>query len=317
METKAQEKKPIDKKKLWLIIGGSLLAVAIIVGIMLTFLLGYNSNSPDKVNIVNLDNTYFSVNANNNYKGYRFVFNSNEEELVFESEDNVIVLDELEGLEAGKKYQISACYLGETESANSDYSQPVEWTCYLKLQMPTLIYSESENGIISWNSIDSANYKIKYRLYILNVTTNDILTTIETTGTFYDLNNFDGGQFEIMISACSNNAYIEQSTISKAVTVEFYKNFKDFDSATVSLETNKLLTVKGSQNIEKVDVQINGIWVTDIIPASQSNLNGVYTYYISLADYNITEQSTVVVRPSNIDKYNVYKGEGTIAQISR
>ena len=319
MEEKTQKKRAIDKKSLWLIIGGSLLGVAIIVGVVLAFLLGYNSNAPGQVNIVKLDKTYFSVNSNNNYRGYRFVFNSNEEEfvfnsneeeLVFESEDNVIVLDELEGLEAGKKYQISACYLGETESANSDYSQPVEWTCYLKLQMPTLIYSESENGIISWNSIDRAKY---YRLYILNVTTNDILTTIETTGTFYDLNNFDGGQFEIMISACSNNAYIEQSTISKAVTVEFYKNFKDFDSASINLNSNNLLTITGSQLITEIDVQIDGVWYVDR-PVSATNSDGVYTYYVSLVDFPLSEGSVVMVRPSNIDSYNSYSGSGIQAQ---
>ena len=57
MEEKTQKKRAIDKKSLWLIIGGSLLGVAIIVGVVLAFLLGYNSNAPGQVNIVKLDKT--------------------------------------------------------------------------------------------------------------------------------------------------------------------------------------------------------------------------------------------------------------------
>lgn len=305
MEEKTQKKRAIDKKSLWLIIGGSLLGVAIIVGVVLAFLLGYNSNAPGQVNIVKLDKTYFSVNSNNNYRGYRFVFASNGEELVFESEDNVIILEDLEGLHAGTTYQIRACYLGETESANSDYSQAVSWTCYLRLETPVLSYDDS--GLLSWNAVKNVYY---YNLQIISGAQTFNLNVTETS---YDLNNIDGGQLKIFLSARSNSQYLEQSLLTEEFAIDFYKSFKDFDSASINLSSNNLLTVTGSQLITEIDVQIDGVWYVDR-PVSATNSDGVYTYYVSLVDFPLSEGSVVMVRPSNIDSYNSYSGSGIQAQ---
>lgn len=305
MEEKTQKKRAIDKKSLWLIIGGSLLGVAIIVGVVLAFLLGYNSNAPGQVNIVKLDKTYFSVNSNNNYRGYRFVFASNGEELVFESEDNVIILEDLEGLHAGTTYQIRACYLGETESANSDYSQAVSWTCYLRLETPVLSYDDS--GLLSWNVVENADY---YNLQIISGAQTFNLNVTETS---YDLNNIDGGQLKIFLSARSNSQYLEQSPLTEEFAIDFYKSFKDFDSASINLNSNNLLTITGSQLITEIDVQIDGVWYVDR-PVSATNSDGAYTYYVSLVDFPLSEGSVVMVRPSNIDSYNSYSGSGIQAQ---
>lgn len=305
MEEKTQKKRAIDKKSLWLIIGGSLLGVAIIVGVVLAFLLGYNSNAPGQVNIVKLDKTYFSVNSNNNYRGYRFVFASNGEELVFESEDNVIILEDLEGLHAGTTYQIRACYLGETESANSDYSQAVSWTCYLRLETPVLSYDDSE--LLSWNAVENADY---YNLQIISGAQTFNLNVTETS---YDLNNIDGGQLKIFLSAKSNSQYLEQSPLTEEFAIDFYKSFKDFDSASINLSNNNLLTITGSQLITEIDVQIDGVWYVDR-PVSATNSDGVYTCYVSLVDFPLSEASVVMVRPSNIDSYNSYSGSGIQAQ---
>lgn len=305
MEEKKQKKRAIDKKSLGLIIGGCFLAVAIIVVVVLAFLLSYNSNAPGQVNIIKLDKTYFSVNSNNNYKGYRFVFTSNEDELVFESEDNVIILEELEGLQAGVTYQIKACYLGETESANSDYSKAVGWRCYLRLQTPEISYDKS--GLLSWNAVQNTDY---YKLQIISETQ---IFTVDTTETSYDLNNIDGGQLKIFLSARSNSAYIEQSPLTGALSVDFYKTFKDFEYVTIDLSNNNLLTIKGSQLIKSIDILINDVcYVGKPVTANVSN-NDEYVYYVSLIDYKINKDSVVIVSPSNIDTYNTYSGDGVQA----
>ena len=305
MEEKKQKKRAIDKKSLGLIIGGCFLAVAIIVVVVLAFLLSYNSNAPGQVNIIKLDKTYFSVNSNNNYKGYRFVFTSNEDELVFESEDNVIILEELEGLQAGVTYQIKACYLGETESANSDYSKAVGWRCYLRLQTPEISYDKS--GLLSWNAVQNTDY---YKLQIISETQ---IFTVDTTETSYDLNNIDGGQLKIFLSARSNNAYIEQSPLTDALSVDFYKTFKDFEYVSIDLSNNNLLTIKGSQLIKSIDILINDVcYVGKPVTANVSN-NDEYVYYVSLIDYKINKDSVVIVSPSNIDTYNTYSGDGVQA----
>lgn len=305
MEEKKQKKRAIDKKSLGLIIGGCFLAAAIIVVVVLAFLLSYNSNAPGQVNIIKLDKTYFSVNSNNNYKGYRFVFTSNEDELVFEGEDNVIILEELEGLKAGVTYQIKACYLGETESANSDYSKAVGWRCYLRLQTPEISYDKS--GLLSWNAVQNTDY---YKLQIISETQ---IFTVDTTETSYDLNNIDGGQLKIFLSARSNSAYIEQSPLTGALSVDFYKTFKDFEYVTIDLSNNNLLTIKGSQLIKSIDILINDVcYVGKPVTANVSN-NDEYVYYVSLIDYKINKDSVVIVSPSNIDTYNTYSGDGVQA----
>lgn len=305
MEEKKQKKRAIDKKSLGLIIGGCFLAAAIIVVVVLAFLLSYNSNAPGQVNIIKLDKTYFSVNSNNNYKGYRFVFTSNEDELVFESEDNVIILEELEGLQAGVTYQIKACYLGETESANSDYSKAVGWRCYLRLQTPEISYDKS--GLLSWNAVQNTDY---YKLQIISETQ---IFTVDTTETSYDLNNIDGGQLKIFLSARSNSAYIEQSPLTGALSVDFYKTFKDFEYVSIDLSNNNLLTIKGSQLIKSIDILINDVcYVGKPVTANVSN-NDEYIYYVSLIDYKINKDSVVIVSPSNIDTYNTYSGDGVQA----
>lgn len=305
MEEKKQKKRAIDKKSLGLIIGGCFLATAIIVVVVLAFLLSYNSNAPGQVNIIKLDKTYFSVNSNNNYKGYRFVFTSNEDELVFESEDNVIILEELEGLQAGETYQIKACYLGETESANSDYSKAVGWRCYLRLQTPEISYDKS--GLLSWNAVQNTDY---YKLQIISETQ---IFTVDTTETSYDLNNIDGGQLKIFLSARSNSAYIEQSPLTGALSVDFYKTFKDFEYVSIDLSNNNLLTIKGSQLIKSIDILINDVcYVGKPVTANVSN-NDEYVYYVSLVDYKINKDSVVIVSPSNIDTYNTYSGDGVQA----
>ena len=305
MEEKKQKKRAIDKKSLGLIIGGCFLAAAIIVVVVLAFLLSYNSNAPGQVNIIKLDKTYFSVNSNNNYKGYRFVFTSNEDELVFESEDNVIILEELEGLQAGVTYQIKACYLGETESANSDYSKAVGWRCYLRLQTPEISYDKS--GLLSWNAVQNTDY---YKLQIISETQ---IFTVDTTETSYDLNNIDGGQLKIFLSARSNSAYIEQSPLTGALSVDFYKTFKDFEYVSIDLSNNNLLTIKGSQLIKSIDILINDVcYVGKPVTANVSN-NDEYVYYVSLVDYKINKDSVVIVSPSNIDTYNTYSGDGVQA----
>lgn len=305
MEEKKQKKRAIDKKSLGLIIGGCFLAVAIIVVVVLAFLLSYNSNAPGQVNIIKLDKTYFSVNSNNNYKGYRFVFTSNEDELVFESEDNVIILEELEGLQAGVTYQIKACYLGETESANSDYSQAVSWPCYLRLETPVLSYDDS--GLLSWNAVEKAFN------YTLQIISGAQTFTLNVTETSYDLNNIDGGQLKIFLSARSNNAYIEQSPLTGALSVDFYKTFKDFEYVSIDLSNNNLLTIKGSQLIKSIDILINDVcYVGKPVTANVSN-NDEYVYYVSLIDYKINKDSVVIVSPSNMDTYNTYSGDGVQA----
>ena len=310
-EQKEVKKKPISKEKLWLIVGGSVIGVAILIGILLAFLLNYNSTAPDKVQITNQEIQYFSVNANDNYRGYRFVFQSeNDKKIEVESKTNVISINDVKGLDEGTKYQISACYLGQTEGANSDYSQPVPWVCTFILATPELEYNE-ETYILSWNKVGNADYYADY--YNVIVMQGSQTTTYENiTENSFDLNQVQGGKLKIYVCALSTNAYLNQSYFAE-FELDFHRVLKPFESATVS-KSNYELTIVGQQNVTEITINI-GQYVYDYC-VTPTMTEGKYVYKISLANYasEIDTNAVITVKPS-ADEYNIFEGQPTRAQI--
>ena len=317
-EQKEVKKKPISKEKLWLIVGGTIIGVAIIVGIVLAFLLNYNSSAPNKVQISELEDTYFSVNANDNYHGYRFVFDSDQASFTINSEKNVINTNDIEsliaeteeGLVPGREYQISACYLGQTEGANSDYSQPVPWVCTFILATPELEYNE-ETYILSWNKVGNADYYNVY--YNVIVMQGSQTTTYENiTENSFDLNQVEGGKLKIYVCALSTNAYLNQSYFAE-FELDFHRVLKPFESATVS-KSNYELTIVGQQNVTEITINI-GQYVYDYC-VTPTMTEGKYVYKISLVSYasEIDTNAVITVKPS-ADEYNIFEGQPTRAQI--
>ena len=305
-EQKEVKKKPISKEKLWLIVGGSVIGGAILIGILLAFLLNYNSTAPDKVQITNQEIQYFSVNANDNYHGYRFVFQSENDKIEVESKTNVISINDVKGLDEGTKYQISACYLGQTEGANSDYSQPVSWVCTFILVTPELEYNE-ETYILSWNKVGNADY------YNVIVMQGSQTTTYENiTENSFDLNQVQGGKLKIYVCALSTNAYLNQSYFAE-FELDFHRVLKPFDSATVS-KSNYELTIVGQQNVTEITINI-GQYVYDYC-VTPTMTEGKYVYKISLVSYasEIDTNAVITVKPS-ADDYNIFEGQPTRAQI--
>ena len=305
-EQKEVKKKPISKEKLWLIVGGSVIGVAILIGILLAFLLNYNSTAPDKVQITNQEIQYFSVNANDNYHGYRFVFQSENDKIEVERKTNVISINDVKGLVEGTKYQISACYLGQTEGANSDYSQPVSWVCTFILATPELEYNE-ETYILSWNKVGNADY------YNVIVMQGSQTTTYENiTENSFDLNQVQGGKLKIYVCALSTNAYLNQSYFAE-FELDFHRVLKPFESATVS-KSNYELTIVGQQNVTEITINI-GQYVYDYC-VTPTMTEGKYVYKISLVSYasEIDTNAVITVKPS-ADDYNIFEGQPTRAQI--
>ena len=292
--------KSIEKKKLWLIILGSVLFVGVIVGIVLAFLFANNCDMPNKVE--QKDNVYFYVDANNNYKGYRFKFENENQTLVFDSQSNIIYIDDLEGLIAGSKYQVSACYLSDSDSANSEYSEPITWTCYLRLDTPVLFIERDE---ISWQEVENASY---YKVQIIS--SNGTIFK-QTQFASFDLNDIAGGQYEIFVSAVSNQSYYIESALSEKLSVDFYKKFQPFVSASFNNE-NKILTIVGNQELNKIDIKI-GITVYKDFVIKPVLEDDKYIYNVSLKDFFIDDDTFIGARPSSVDEFNVYEGEFTKA----
>lgn len=308
METKNKPQNK-DRKKILLILIGVFAGICVAVAIALAFLLNYNVSSPNQVQILKDNQTYFSVNSNNNYKGYRFVFENNGDKIVVNSSKNVIILEviileeDVTGFVPGQKYYVTACYLGETEGANSDYSKPVEWVYYYKLESPLISYDNKTN-IISWNKIDSADYYMLYIKQPLNT------ISVKLTEIKYDLNLIDGGEKEIYVYAFSNNEYLEQSKVSNIVQTTFIKYFDEIVEGEYNL-SNKTLTFVTLQKIDKIDVKVDSLQVAFLNTKLQSENDGVYIYSVILENFAISASTNIEIAPSTIDSYNIFNGNTT------
>lgn len=301
-----------DKKKVLQISIGIVAGLGIVVAIILAFLLNYNVSSPNQVEILKDVKTYFSVNANNNYKGYRFVFEGDGDKVIVDSPKNIIILDEdikSQDLKVGVKYSVYACYLGETEGANSDYSKPVSWTYYYQLSAPVISYEEKTN-IISWPEVE---YAKKYVIHIIDKSNLSKELPIEQTQTSFDLNLIDGGEKEIYVYAFSDNEYVEQSKVSNILNITFVKSFKNILEASYDISSSTL-TFVSSQKIDKIDLKIDSAELfyinTDLLDSSQ----GVYTYKAIINNLAVSKLSNMTVSPSSYG-YNVFNGTATTVTI--
>lgn len=294
--------------KILLITLGTIIGISIIVGIVLAFIINYNTNAPKEVEIIKNERTTFYVEANDSYKGYRFKFSSANQELVFDSLSNVIVMEELEGFIPGQKYEVSACYLAETEGANSDFSSPVSWVCYVRLDCPDISFKQ-EDGIISWDEIKNADY------YSVVIYTKTGLIQEKALSNFYDLNNINGGIYQISVSSNSNKSYYEQSMFSEKLEVTFIKKFKPFDSAVLNYDTGTLV-IKGSQQISRVNIKID-YKVSEGYSVNYKKEGENYIYEIDLlsSPFAFTKSSVIEVSPSSLVEFNLYSGEPTTVTI--
>ena len=112
------------KQKILVICISVLFSILAVGGITMAFLLGYNNFQPPKPAILQTDEEIFiSMQANDNFKSYRFIFQSEDEEIVVDSAVNVISSNDflLNGGKLGKQFSISCQYIAENEKNNSKY----------------------------------------------------------------------------------------------------------------------------------------------------------------------------------------------------
>ena len=194
----------------------------LLAGITLAFLLNYDILSPNPIQILDDGfNVYISADVNENYRGYRFKFKSSSDEIVIDSENNVVGIDALEkqGILLGKNYDVSVCYLGKTSGSNSGYSDPVAFTAYKYLAAPTLDYNAQTN-MLQWTHLQHAD---NYRVYF-----SPSAQPMTVTDNSLDLSSFDGGEYNFYVVACSNREFYRQSQASNAVVVSVVKSISPF-----------------------------------------------------------------------------------------
>ena len=295
------EKTKISNKKLIILISTIFLVLVAIGGLATAFVINYNGFTPQIPKVLDDGNSvYISAELNENYYGYRFKFVSEDKELILDTQDNVLSSEYLfaNGVELGKTYNISICYLSKNSGNNSEYSKEVEWTCYDYLSAPIVEYN-SEEKTFTWEEVENADY---YRVYY----NGGIDGYIETTETSLNLNDLECGERNLTVYAYSNFDYYKSSPASQDVMITIIKYLKNFSDLTFDYNS-KIITAKSEEKYEKVTI-ILGSTPYEITLQNEPRMeNDEYIYEINIEEiYN--DEFLIGIYPQDIDKYNKYDG---------
>lgn len=297
-------KTKINKKKVFSLIGFISLGLVAIAGIAAAFIMNYNTFSPSKPTILDDGkNIIITTSHNENYRGYRFKFQSSIDEVVVESEDNVLTAQELKetDLVVGGRYAISACYLGETEGGNSPYGKITTWIYVEYLNAPEISQDEA-NQKICWDAVENATY---YTVYYKD---QGELKSSKINELYFDYSNLAGGEKEFFVSAGSENYNFKTSDYSN--TLSFNHVYKMLPIEVLSLNyTTCELTVVAQEEIDYITIYIDedeGRVIKLLDPINISFDKYTYTVNISALYYSGVE---IGVAPAPADELSMFDGE--------
>lgn len=293
----------------------SLLAIAgvlFIVGLFTAFMLNYNVFSPGEIKILDDgENIYVTTSANDNYASYRFKFTIGEEEIIIDTNKNMLSIEEMLENEIiiGETYLISSCYLGENEGNNSEYSVPVEWKVYINLQKTILSYNEEADKLV-WQEVENADF------YTLNYNDKEDVRSIIVEETSYDLSSIPGGEREFYVIAFSYNENYKSSKSSNKVEIPggVIHKFKEFNSVEFD-KTTCVLTIYSYENLNTFCVYIDeDNYEVNIFDVYYDIEKELYVFSVDLLTI-YKEDSIVGASPITIDKYNVFSGNIIFAEL--
>lgn len=309
VENKQKVKNKEKSNRTLYIILATVVGLLILCGAIIAFVLNYNQSAPDKVSIVDDGKAvYVQAEMNDNYRLYSFKFvNSQDGEILIESENNTLTIEDLleNGIEIGKTYEVSVCYLAQNEGNNSQYSQPITWTVYTFLDAPIISY-DTEEELLSWQAVENAQYYLVYY--------NGLTDPIQTENTYLDLQTIVGGEREFYVQAISGEEVesdkksYKDSPFSNKLNITVVHKFLDFTSVSFDEET-KEITITGSEDLDSFYIYLSDT-PYECIDFEKTYSDGVYTYKVNiniLSSYN--EGDTIGASPRTIDEYNIFDGQ--------
>ncbi len=309
------------KKNVKTILISLALGVVAVAGLTTAFLVNYNTYSPEKPAVLNDgSNIFISTSLNDNYAGYRFKFEGDEETIIIDSQTNVITADDAiaEGVKLGETYQISTCYISKNEGNNSKFSQTTQWTCQAYLQKTSVGY-DAEGCKLVWGQVENADY---YRVYF-NGATEDGYQQIATTE--LDLSTYDGGEMVAHVIAFSNNENYNPSAKSNTLEFEHKHFFKPFTILSFDAKTC-ILTAKNAGLLDKLEITLyHDDYEETSNPTAKTTYQNCkfkvekqgdeYVYKIDLTTV-YEGQMKIGVNPATIDKFNLFEGEIAILDLN-
>ena len=311
VENKQKVKNKEKSNKTLYIILTAVVGLLILCGAIIAFVLNYNQSAPDKVSIVDDGKAvYVQAQMNDNYRLYSFKFtNEQDGEIIIESENNTLTIDDLleNGIEIGKTYEVSVCYLAQNEGNNSQYSEPITWQVYTFLDAPIISYNADEE-LLAWQAVENAQYYLVYY--------NGLTDPIQTENTYLDLQTIVGGEREFYVQAISGEEVesdkksYKDSPFSNKLNITVVHKFLDFTSVSFD-EATKEITITGSEDLDSFYIYLSDT-PYECIDFEKTYSDGVYTYKVNiniLSSYN--EGDAIGASPRTIDEYNIFEGQIT------
>lgn len=181
-------------------------------------------------------------------KKYLFSLSNSSENFVIESENNVI--DVSTYFNQPKNFTISVCVQGKDARSKSKPSKTFDFKSIIKLEGPTISYSETENKIL-FESVENADFYTVY--YLKNNVVNSF--EVENSGSIIKLDcNFENGNYSVFVVAKSNSDFFSSSNSSNVITI----NISPSEIKPVSAELNGLiLNVTLPQICDYLEIEIS------------------------------------------------------------
>lgn len=294
-----------DNKKIIKILCFVFLGMVAIAGIISAFVLNYNIYPPSAPYVIDDGaNVFFSTQINENYQGYRFKISApGEQDIIIESQENVISSQTMtqRGMVVGKQYEVSVCYLGETEGSNSPYSQTSQLTLQQYLAKPVI--SQGEGQFIQWQPIENAEY---YSVYYKDAGEYKYVSTQLTT---FDFSKFAGGEKEFYVIAGTKRKGYKDSNQSNVLTVAHIYHLQPLEELALN-ETSLVLSFKAKEKISHIKLFIED--QEYIVKLSEPiNMSGLYRYSFSIASTIYEEGMTLGVAPYSESPLSTYVGDVT------
>ncbi len=300
----------------------------IITGVVFLFIINYGVKVPDAVTVyTDSSKTYIQATLNENSNGYIFKFNDGENEIKYETKNNLLCADNLIDngtLSLGTNYDISVCYKNDYENGYSNFSKATPWLASQFLATPYLYVMQDydfENDKIYdvallWDYVENADR------YVVYYSCGNEILTYETMHTEVDLSLLEGGEHNFYVVATSKQDKYINSSNSNAVIATVYHDVLPFATAVFD-KTTKQLIITTFEDVNDVEVwlgtnELDGAWhhypyFEGSTTFTKLQVNTTYQFTIKINAY-LETQTYIAVRPK-VSGYNVYTSAPLLATI--
>lgn len=199
-----------------------LAGVAVVVSMCLLFL-GRKiiTDIPKSLSVEQVEEEFFLVAEYNNNHQYQFKIEQKiDGEYVLlaniKTETNSLNLSNQKfDIVAGGEYRFYACYATENGYGNGKFGEAFLWQPSWNLKQVKNVSYDRNEKTLSWDEVYEADS------YIVNlIDKNGQLTSITSIENSLSLSSINDGEYDVYVSAKSNNDYIFSSVVSEKVTIE-------------------------------------------------------------------------------------------------